>query len=276
MNGTANETRSNTDLSALRVLAARAARAGGRIARERHAGTLDARLKPDRSEVTDADEAAQAAVIAVIHEARPDDAVIAEEQLALEPALPPPSNSSPCWVIDPIDGTRNYVRRMGDYCTSVGVLLEGVPVAGAIYDPQRDVLYSACAGGTLLRNDQTLPAADGDAPPNRSLVVGIPSTAAGPVRDYVLDWFDRCITRNFGSTAIHLALVATGQLDGAIADNPKLWDLAAGWVLITAVGGQVTGPDGAALFPIDVGAYRCEEMPLVATHRRAGQRLRHL
>ena len=91
------------------------------------------------------DQAAQRAVIDCIRAQRPDDGVLAEETL-VEPEgrhRPPPENDRVCWVIDPLDGTRNYIRGIPLYACSVGAMLHGFPIAGAIYMPPHDRLFCA-------------------------------------------------------------------------------------------------------------------------------------
>lgn len=256
--------------STLRQIAERAARAGGTVARRHFHTDLNVRLKADRSEVTQADDAAQAAVIASIRCQRPADAFVTEETLALPPGDPPapaPANDVPCWAIDPIDGTRNYVRGIPLYTCSVAAMFGGVPVAGAIYDPQHDVLYSASAIEGLFLDETPAPPR-AVAPPDfaHSLrpLVAIPSTPAGAVAGLVYGGLGRWVCRNLGSTALHLALVAVGELDAMLADNSRLWDIAAGWVLVTAAGGKVTSPTGAPLFPLNVQTYADQELPIVA------------
>jgi myo-inositol-1(or 4)-monophosphatase len=255
----------------LRHIAEEAARAGGHVARRFFRTKLAVRLKDDRSEVSDADEAAQAAVTECIQAHRPDHAFIAEETLlpradgAREPA---PSNDAVCWVVDPIDGTRNFVRGIPLYVCSVAAMLGGTPLVGAIYEPERDVLYSASlAEGFFVDSAPQSGRPVGAARPaglNPRYVVGIPSTPVGPASVIAQAWLGRFVCRNLGSTALHLAMVATGELDAMLTDNSRLWDIAAGWVLVTASGGRMTGLGDAPLFPLDVGKYRATELPALA------------
>ena len=253
-------------------LADRAARAAGQEARSWEDRPFKVRLKADHSEVSEADEAAQHAAITLIRASRPDDAIIAEEALAPGGALlPPPTDERPCWIIDPIDGTRNFVRGLGDYTSSVGVWLGGQPLAGAVYHPRLDTAYTAARGGRPLidgipvRHHSTR---------GSSLIVGIPSTARGLVRDLAHAWFDEHVVRNFGSAALHLAFVATGQLDAAVMTNTKLWDIAGGAALVLAAGGEMCAPAGDSLFPLRVAGYCGEEIPALVL--RAGVRARLL
>lgn len=255
-------------LCRLRQIAEEAARAGGRVAREMFNRAFNVRLKSDHSEVSEADEAAQAAVVSTIQSHRGNDAFITEEDLTLQPPPPAAANDTLCWVIDPIDGTRNFVRRVPLYACSVAVMRDGVPLAGAVYDPQRDRLYSSSAAESLFVDGETYDALGVVAQRRGGLnprpVVGLPSNPVGPPAQLAHAWLDRFICRNLGTTALHLALVATGELDGMLADNPRLWDLAAGWLLITRTGGTVTMADGSSLFPIDVSRYDGEKLPTLA------------
>lgn len=254
-------------LDALRTLAERVALAGGRQAREMQSQLSNIRLKGDRSEVSEADEAVQRDIVATIQAERPDDSFIVEETLTADPAPRPPADDRVCWVIDPIDGTRNFVRSMGSYTCCVGAMFNGVPVVGAVHDPQQQRLYSARAGGPLLIDGQPqAPAAwqqEGARPKGR-FVVAVPSTTTAEVHGLVHAWMDEFIVRNLGSTALHLALVSTGQFDAAVSANSKLWDLVPGWMLVTAAGGRIAAPDGGRLFPRSVVDFRAADIATIA------------
>lgn len=254
---------SGSALPALATLAEAAARAGGAVARRHFRTGLEVRLKADRSEVTIADEAAQQAVIATIRAARPADAFIAEERLQLDPPAPPPAPERLCWIIDPIDGTRNYIRHIPLYACSVAVMQGGVPLAGTIYDPERDVLYSAVRGGPLCIDAAPAPPR-GRRNLNHKLVVGLPSSPGPESAALAHAWLDRFVCRSLGSTALHLALVASGELDAMLGDNPRLWDLAAGCLLVEAAGGVTATIEGRPVFPVDVAAYRGEPIVTLA------------
>lgn len=278
--------RDAVDGSVLRAWAEEAALTGGRVARTRFGTDLRIRLKADRSEVTDADEAAQAAIVDFLHQQRPHDTLLTEEaapNTADDSQWPVPRNDVLCWVIDPIDGTRNFIRGVPLFACSVAALIAGEPVAGAIYDPVRDELVSASRGEPLLLNGRPPepPRPWGTGPPPASQatprpVVGLPSMPVGPVAERAHQWLDRYVCRCLGSTALHLAYVALGRLEAMLADNARLWDVAAGVVLVQAGGGTAAAPDGRALFPVDVAAYRGEEMPIVAAGPRLGDRLASL
>ncbi len=254
----------STSLTELLALAERAARVGGALARQAFGAAGGLRLKADRSEVTDVDEAAERAVAQVIASARPGDALIGEEGVS---GLPRPvgGGKGVCWAVDPIDGTRNFVRGLPAIACSVGALHQGVPVAGAIFDPLHGVMYSAHVGGGLRINGAAHAGrAEGRMPPGMRRVAAIPSLPGAEFVPAVHAMLGRYVVRTFGSAALHLAWIAAGHIDVALQDNPKLWDVAAGWLLVREAGLSVTRLDGGPLFPIDLASYRGQDMPLLA------------
>lgn len=261
---------SDSLIAELRTIAEEAAQVGGRIAREHFGRLSNVRLKADSSEVSEADDAAQEAILEVIHRSRPLDGLIAEESTPTVSAFAEASPATPCWVIDPIDGTRNFVRHLPDYCVSIGVMLGDAAVVGVIFAPQRDQLYSGALGQPLKVNGA---AVDSHSAESDKLVAAIPSTASGTVYGLVHDWIDRLVIRNLGSTALHLALVATGQFDAAINSNSKLWDIAAGAALLNSAGATFLTPKGTPRLPVDVSSYQRDDLPNIALTPNAKERL---
>lgn len=258
---------------ALRHLAEDAARAGAQIARAFFGTAYGVELKADRSEVSEADEAAQVAIIATLRATRPQDALLAEEDLDLSPPPPSPDNDTLSWIIDPIDGTRNFVRHIPLYTCSIAAMLGGMPLVGAVCDIPRDVMYSASRDGGLFINGELQRPGRPDASEQQTLspkrLVALPSSPRGVTAALSHAWLDRYVCRILGSTALHLALVAGGELSGTVADNPRLWDIAGGWVLIHAAGGRMVSPDGRPVFPLDIATYRNRELPIVAANAAA-------
>lgn len=265
-------------LAILRDLAVAAAYAAGEVARTHFAAdNLVVNLKNDRSEVSAADEAAQAAIVATIREARPNDAFITEETLVLDRPAPAPTNDRFTWIIDPIDGTRNYIRRIPMYSTSIACMYGGLPVVGVIYVPELDKLFTATPDRTCLDGEAVI-RLDGPMARQRGIttrpVVGMPSRPVGRVNALAHAWLDHFVCRCFGSTAWHLALIASGELVGALSDNPKLWDIAAGWLIVSAAGGEIADLDGRPIFPLDVATYDRRELPFIAGRPDVMARLR--
>lgn len=268
---------SPTLISALRRLAEEAAREGGRIANTALGAALSVDRKSDGSEVTQADRDAQAAIIRLIRSTRPHDQFLGEEDAGIE-AQPSALPNSIWWIIDPIDGTRNFIRGVPLFACSVAACSPTAPLAGAIYWPQQDAMYSAglglgatCNGIALRPLTETVP------PDGRSgrPVVGIPSAMSDEIRSIAMEWIERGVVRNLGSTALHLALVASGGMDATLCSDSKLWDIAAGWILIRELGGQITAPDGGPLFPREIAAYDRSSTPCVTIRDlRVAARLR--
>ena len=246
----------------LRKLAVRAAHAGAAVARDFRRRPLDVQLKADLSEVSAADLAAQQAVSDVILAARPRDQILGEE--FLEPtgvATSPPDASAPpgaqiWWIIDPIDGTRNYVRGLPCFATAVAALWEGVPIAAATVDLALNATFSADPT-TLFLDDAPLTESAREIARGRSArpLVATPSSVDGLAAALLEQWRGRCLLRNFGAACLHLAYVGAGRLDAALASDCRLWDIAGGWLLVRAAGGVMTRLDGAAIFPLDVATY---------------------
>lgn len=260
---------------ALRRVAVAAARRGAEVARAAFGRPGVVRFKSDRSEVTDVDVAAEAAIAELLHAQRPGDVLVAEELAerriaeARRTGSPPPPLRSPSgvwWIADPIDGTRNFTRHMACFACTVACMIDGVPAAGAIVDTMRDVCYSA-AGETLYVDDAPVRPQVIELSPGgraRRLIIGIPSVRHPRTQPAVMKLLSECVVRNLGTTALHLAMVATCQMDGSLQATCKLWDIAAGWVLLRAAGGSLRAMDGGPIFPIDPATYAGEELPCVA------------
>lgn len=240
----------------IRTLAERACRAGARVAREVFGRVHAVELKPDHTEVTAIDRAAQAAIIEEIERARPADCIVAEEEFSR-----PPHGAELTWVIDPIDGTRNFVRGIPFFASAVACVRAGWPLVGAICDPLTDRVYSAQAvvhpggelRGALFIDGQPARPPVGDERRLSRPIVAIPSVnprIRTTATELVQDWMSRFIIRDFGSSAQHTVMVALGQLDAAICSG-HLWDVAAGWPMVVAAGGDMLRPDGRRLFPLD-------------------------
>ncbi|MGD8453182.1 MAG: inositol monophosphatase family protein [Phycisphaerae bacterium] len=257
------------DLQALRELAESAARAGGQVARDYFRRQFTVRRKPDGSDVTDADESAQAAVLDVLRRQRPDDAVIAEEDLPAD--APAPANDTLCWIIDPLDGTRNFVCGVPIYACAIAAMIGGVPVVGAVYDPEHDEMCSTARGAGLFVDGQpftrTPTPSSGGA--TRRPLVGIPSSLSGPAATLVRSWASTVVVRNLGATALHLAMVATGRLQAALVSDSKLWDIAGGWLMVMNAGGVMTTVEDRDVFPRDIADYRGESIPALAAADQA-------
>lgn len=236
-------------------------RQAGAMARERMYSAAASR-KADRSLVTDADQAVQDFLMATIAERFPQDAVISEETQADPDRHASVASASRCWVIDPIDGTRNYVRKVPMFSVSVALMIEGAPAVGWVYNPMTDHLYSAARNRGAWLNDMRVRCAD--QPPTGDLFIGLPSGREEALPRIIHEWIDRMVQRATGSTALNMVLLASGCFDAAFGNNCKLWDIAAGTVIIEEAGGRIVDHQGCPIFPVDLVGYRGTPTPFLA------------
>lgn len=240
-----------SDATRRTALAERAARAGGVVAREAFRGALDVERKTDEIDlVTNADREAQQQVIATIRQEFPRDRFYAEEEpRAILPGqnetvdLADDVTDGDVWVIDPIDGTANFVRGIRFWTTTVAALVNGDPVGAATYLPAEGDLYAAgpesvtLNGNAMTVSDRSNPAA---------CAVGLlgrwprdDGANQASLRRATADRFGD--VRRFGAMQGMLALVASGGLDGAFTpETPPPWDSIAGVHLVRRAGGRAT------------------------------------
>lgn len=260
-------------------LAERVSREAAAIS-SREFGRTSAALKHDNSVVTDVDYEIQTLILSAIESAYPDHAAVAEE--TAEPRHTPvdPAAARYCWVIDPLDGTRNFVAGLPCFATAIAVLKEGRPVVGVVYEHNQGALYAATAGGGATLNGE--PVTVSSAPVGLELLVGIPSSKDRLTGDVIRTWSETrgLVARNFGSTALHLGLVASGAMAATFSKRAKIWDVAAGALLVTEAGGMITDPLGANLVPFQLGRDPGEDIPFLAAapdvHRRLIEPIRKL
>jgi myo-inositol-1(or 4)-monophosphatase len=236
-------------------------RQAGAMARERMT-TARASRKADRTLVTDADQAVQDFIMDQIARHFPGDAVVSEETQAKPNRHASAAVAERCWVIDPIDGTRNYVRHVPMFAVSVGLLVRGSPALGFIYNPMDDQLYSAGQDSGAWLNDTRITVADG--PLSGDLFIGLPSGREEPLPRVVHGWIDRMVQRATGSTSLNIALVAGGSFDAVFGARCRLWDIAAGAIIVHEAGGVLTDHHGRSYFPFDVANYHGGPTPFLA------------
>ena len=226
---------------------------GGRMALE-YFHRAHVSSKPDGSLVTDADLAIQERLAAEIARAFPDDAIIGEEA-GLSTG---PRHAVYRWVLDPVDGTNNFARGLPGFSVSIGVLRNGQPFAGAVYDPITRWLFAACAGRGAWLNDR--PLRTSPAPLSAGSLIAVRTPFEDGVPPFVEDWLGRHRLRRFGSTALQLCYVAMGGLDMVYDHRASLWDIAGAAPVLLEAGGVLTLADGAPMFP--VAATRRESAPV--------------
>lgn len=229
---------SSPALDPLAAVARDAARAAGaQLLRRFGAGATGVRTKTSRTDmVSDADREAEATIVAAIHAARPDDAILSEEGGGMDGA------GSVRWIVDPLDGTTNFLWGIPHWSVSVAVSDAAGPAVGVVFDPCRDEMYCAVRGGGATLNGAPL-VLDG-APPLPEALIGTgfnysaEERARQGVRVAALLPQVRDI-RRFGSAALDLSWLAAGRVDGYFETGLSPWDWAAGRLVVTEAGGLV-------------------------------------
>jgi len=228
------------------TIAARAARAAGNIIL-RYMNRIDGLNIVEKQQldfVSEVDKLAEAEIIKELRRAYPDHAILAEESGA--------TGKGPLqWVIDPLDGTHNYLRGIPHFCVSIALLDKGVPVHGVVFDPLRDELYTASKGDGAYINDRRMRVTRRENLGGAMIATGFPFrqrehlTAQLDITRAILGQAEDI--RRSGSAALDLAYVAAGRLDGYFEIGLKPWDMAAGVLLVHEAGGRYcdfAGRDG--------------------------------
>jgi myo-inositol-1(or 4)-monophosphatase len=229
----------------LRDVAEAAARVGGGVLQDWRA-KFTAREKSPKNLVTEADLASQQAILEFILARYPDHQFLGEENLSRS------GSASYRWIIDPLDGTSNYVHGFPYYAVSIGVEQNGELVAGAVFDPNRDEMFLAARGGGATRNDERV---EVSSPRDLSQALCMASLPMKAHRtDVQVQRFLKLLeaaqhVQRTGSAALNLCGVACGRIDAFWSTSLMPWDMAAGVLLVREAGGQVTTTDGG---PFDV------------------------
>ena len=215
-----------------------AARAGGAVALDHYRRELEVSIKADRSPVTRADREAERAIVEVLRRRFPDHGMLGEELGASGP-------SAVRFIIDPIDGTRNFIRRIPTWAVLIGLEDRGEVTAGVVYQPVSGVVHTARRGAGAWRDGERLRVSPVDAL-ERALVVHasvnfLRRSAYWPGFLRLADGTE--VQRGFGDFSAFL-LVAEGQGEMALSTTVKPWDVAALKILVEEAGGRHTDLDG--------------------------------
>jgi myo-inositol-1(or 4)-monophosphatase len=232
-------------MRALLVTVKTALLAGGREIQKRASHVRQVSFKSPLSPVTQVDVASEKAVVSCIRKKFPDHVFLSEEMAHFKnaPIVTYPSDRYR-WIIDPLDGTVNFVHRIPQSCVSVAVERNGVVLAGGVYDPYREELFLAAKGYGARMNNRRIHVS-GQSKMNKSLVVtGFPYERSDNPKKYLLvlsPFLKRCADlRRFGAAALDLAWVACGRVEIYLEYKLSPWDVAAGWLLVKEAGGKVT------------------------------------
>ena len=216
--------------------AVRAARRAGEVQIEARRGEIKVNKQYRRDIKLAADVLSEEVIIRTICESFPHHGFLAEESGRSGP------DRGPVWVIDPLDGTANFARRIPFFCTSIAAMEGDEPLVGVIYDPVHDELFTVERGKPARLNGEPIHVSHTPTLDRSIVAYGFMKTdeALRVCLEKVNRIGPRCwVTRNIGAAALHLAYVACGRLDGFFEYGLAPWDIAAGRLLITAAGGEV-------------------------------------
>lgn len=201
--------------------------------------------KSDLSPVTEADRAAEAVILGALAQIAPDIPVIAEEEVA---AGRIPAHGALYFLVDPLDGTKEFIRRGDDYTVNIGLIVDGAPVLGAVFAPARGTLHAGLVGtGAWIEEDGHRRAIRTRRKPDQLVAVASKSHFNQPTADYLAAAAAGCGHVGIGSS-LKFCIVAEGAADIYPRLSPTSeWDTAAGHAVLVAAGGRVDGPDGTPL-----------------------------
>ena len=222
-------------------IAEKAALVGGNILRYyfEHLRDLDIREKSRNDYVTQADIESERAIRSIISSAFPDHKIVGEEE-----GISGEEKGRFVWYVDPLDGTKNFMRGLDVFGVSIALEVDGELVLGVVYSPVRDELYSALRGEGAYKNWKRISVSGKKELKGAFLATGFPHRSGDIVEVYIETFRtfskDTIGIRRMGSAAMDLCMVAEGIFDAFWEYHLKPWDIAAGVVIVEEAGGVVT------------------------------------
>jgi myo-inositol-1(or 4)-monophosphatase len=205
---------------------------------------LQVSMKGPGDYVSQADRKAEEIVFAELSKARPGYAFLMEERGAVEG-----EDAQHRWIVDPLDGTTNFLHGIPLFSVSIALERQGQVVAGVVYNPAMDELYTAERGGGAFMNDRRLRVAGRSKLTDAVIGCGVPHLGRGQHGNFLIELRNVMAevsgVRRLGSAALDLAYVAAGRMDGFWETGLSSWDIAAGILLVREAGGFVSDMDGA-------------------------------
>jgi myo-inositol-1(or 4)-monophosphatase len=213
--------------------------------------------------VTKADKESETLINKRLNAEFPEFSILGEEYGLLD------LQSDYCWAADPLDGTSNYAAGLPIFSVSIALLYKGSPIIGVVYDPNQNRMYWGAKSEGAHLNGKKIQVS------NRAQLESI--SLFGTSTDIIesLPGYLSKVgkVRSLGSAAIHLSNVAAGYFDGCIDINTKLWDVAAGALILQEAGGTFTDYSGNPIFPLEKSslAYHGRRIPFLATNGKIHQ-----
>jgi len=208
---------------------------------------LEVRAKQANDFVTQVDKAAEAAIIDIVRQAYPDHAILGEESGAID-GKKSGAKAEYRWVVDPLDGTTNFIHGFPQYCVSIAVQHRGATAHGVIYDPSKNELFTSSRGGGAFLDDRRIRVTKCAQLGEALVGTGFPFKEMSRVDLYFRQL--RAVMQNSagvrraGAAALDLAYVAAGRLDAFWEMGLAPWDMAAGALMIQEAGGLVGNLSG--------------------------------
>lgn len=230
-------------------LCEQAARLGGDVLRQ-YAGRVRYREKAKHDLVTEADVASQKAIRDLIAAHCPEHDFLGEEDADALLAATHVSRSGYRWVVDPLDGTANFVHGLGNYAVSVALQYQGEMICGVVFDPVANECFAAAKGRGATLNGEPIRVSGCPALDQAMIAASFsPHVPRGSIEitRFVEVLHASQSVRRLGSAALNLCFIGAGRLDGYWATNVKIWDIAAGMLVMTEAGGVISQIDGTTL-----------------------------
>lgn len=203
---------------------------------------IEVKQGEERNLVSEIDKASEQKIIAIIKRHFPTHGILAEESGGS-------GSSDYKWIIDPLDGTTNFLHGLPLYCVTIGLEHKGEIVAGVVYDPNLDELFTAERGSGAYLNGKRMQVSKSMELIQSLLVTGFPYDIASNPHNAIEHFVNFLVKgqgiRRLGSAALDLSYVAAGRLDGFWEVNLNPWDMAAGLLFVREAGGRVTDFSGA-------------------------------
>jgi myo-inositol-1(or 4)-monophosphatase len=201
---------------------------------------LEVKYKNPQQPVTEADLAANAIIKEILLDEFAGDAWLSEEDADTEARLKNPR----VWIVDPLDGTREFINKNPEFAVSIGLVVDGVAVVGAIYNPITNELFSAAVGAGAWKNKERIFVSPNQDTSKITLLASVSENQRGE-----WDEFKKIFSvKMIGGSAYKMGLVGAGAADGSFTLRPKSeWDVCAGVAIVNEAGGVVTAADGSKI-----------------------------